>query len=116
MFPEQITLELGKYVNDFIYWLNNNYGMVFDVICNGVRWLLLNIEWMLLLMPWWFLIALVFILGWRLKSLLSGVVFAVMLFIIGAFGLWEPTMSTLAIVLTAVFFAADRDSPGHLHE
>jgi glycine betaine/proline transport system permease protein len=28
-----------------------------------------------------------------------------MLFIIGAFGLWEPTMSTLAIVLTAVFFS-----------
>ncbi|MTI96040.1 MAG: ABC transporter permease subunit [Firmicutes bacterium] len=105
MFPEQISLELGKYADDFIRWLNSNFGAVFDAIRDGVLWLLLNIEWLLLLMPWWLFIGLVFLLGWRLKSVVSGLVFAAMMFTIGAFGLWEPTMSTLAIVLASVFFS-----------
>lgn len=105
MFPEQITFELGKYVDMFIRWLNTNYGEVFDAIRAAVFWLLYWIEWLLLTAPWWLFLALVFILGWRLKSWKSGLVFALLLFLVGSFGLWEPTMSTLAIVLTAVFFS-----------
>ncbi len=105
MFPDQFTLELGKYVSIFVRWLNTNFHQVFEAIRIGVLWLLINIEWILLKVPWWAVLFLVFLLGWRLKSWVSGLVFAGLLFIVGAFGLWEPTMATLAIVLTSVLFS-----------
>lgn len=46
-----------------------------------------------------------FLLGWRLKSWISGLVYVLMLGIVGGFGLWEPMMVTLALVLTAVLFS-----------
>lgn len=105
MFPEQISFELGKYVARFIRWLNTNFDQVFDAIRAGVFWLLYNVELLLMSIPWWLFIILILVLGWRLKSWLSGLVYALLLVIIGAFGLWEPMMATLAIVLTSVLFS-----------
>lgn len=101
-FPEFLRFNLGIYVDKFIDWLKCEYGAFFDIINNSILWFMVNIEKLLQWFPWWFVLAIVFLLGWRLKNVLSGLVFSLLLFIVGTFGLWELLMSTLAIVLTSV--------------
>lgn len=105
MFPEEISIEFGKHVDVFISFLKRDFGYVFEGIRSGTSWLLINVEWLLLLLPWWLFLVLVFILGWRLKSWVSGLVYILLFMLVGAFGLWEPMMATLALVLTAVLFS-----------
>lgn len=104
-FPEFLRFEFGAYVDKFIEWLNSNYGTVFEAISSVIRWFMINIENFLQWLPWWLVLAVVFITGWRLRNILSGLIFALLLFIIGAFGLWKLMMSTLAIVLASVFIS-----------
>ncbi|HLR42567.1 MAG TPA: ABC transporter permease subunit, partial [Pseudogracilibacillus sp.] len=53
-------------------------------------------------LPWWVFILIIFGLGWYFKSFVSGVVFAIFIFLIGSFGLWEDMMTTIAIIVTSV--------------
>ncbi len=101
-FPDYWRFNLGIYVDMLIDWLKANYGAFFDVINNSILWFMVYSEKFLQWLPWWLVVAVVFVLGWRLKNLLSGLVFALLIFIVGTFGLWELMMSTLAIVLTSV--------------
>lgn len=101
-FPESLRFHMGLYVDQFIKWLTSDYGNIFQAISNSILWFMVKIEHFLHWLPWWLVIAVIFILGWRVKNLLSGLVFALLLFTVGTFGLWGHMMSTLAIVLTSV--------------
>ncbi|QZY54707.1 ABC transporter permease [Crassaminicella profunda] len=102
-FPETLHIELGKYVENFVKYLTTNYGEFFDVMKDGILWFLVNVETFLQWVPWWLVIAIVFVAGWRIKKQFSsGIVYGIMLFFVGAFGLWKLMMSTLAVVLTSV--------------
>lgn len=102
LFPEFFKLEIGIYVDQFVKWLLRNFEQGFDTISEGILWFLLKIEHFFLLLPWWVVLIAIFLLGWRVRNLKSGLSYAFMFFLIGCFGLWEPTMITLAIVLTSV--------------
>ncbi|QEK13386.1 proline/glycine betaine ABC transporter permease [Crassaminicella thermophila] len=104
-FPDTFRIELGKYVEIFVKYLTTNFGDFFDAIKEGILWFLLKIEAFLQWLPWWFVILAIFVAGWRIKKLSSGICYAIMLFFVGAFGLWELMMSTLAVVLTSVFIS-----------
>lgn len=103
-FPD-IHLDVGQYVDQFVSWVQKVFGGMFDDFSAAVLWLLLQIENMLFLIPWYVIIAVVFLLGWRLKSVWAGVTFALLLLLIGAFGYWELMINTLAIVLGSVLIA-----------
>ena len=104
-FPDIFQFEIGVYVERFVKWLTDNYTVFFDIIKDGVLWFLLRIQNGLLWIPWFVVVILVFILGWKAKSLKSGLIFGLMIFLIGSFGLWEDMMLTLAVVLTSVIIA-----------
>lgn len=104
-FPEILTFKLGKYIENAVKWLMLNYGNIFDSISDGLLWFMLKIEDFLIWLPWWLLVAIIFVLGWRLHKLKSGIIFALLTTLIGVFGLWELMMSTLAIVITAVLIS-----------
>ena len=104
-FPDIFQFEIGVYVERFVKWLTDNYTVFFDIIKDGVLWFLLRIQNGLLWIPWFVVVILVFILGWKAKSLRSGLIFGLMIFLIGTFGLWEDMMLTLAVVLTSVIIA-----------
>lgn len=104
-FPAYIKIDLGIYVEIFVKWLLNNFSAVFDAFIEGILLFLVKMEVFLLWLPWWFVILLIFLLGWRLKSLVTGVFFAFLVFLIGAFGLWEHMVSTLAIVIISVLIS-----------
>ncbi|HET7658348.1 MAG TPA: ABC transporter permease subunit [Bacillales bacterium] len=104
-FPETIRLNAGIYVQQFVHWLYDHYGAVFKGIGHFVMQILLYIQDFLLWLPWWALIAIIFLLGWWLRKFSIGVIFAVLLFLIGSFQLWDHMVMTLSVVLTAVIIA-----------
>lgn len=103
-FPE-IPIELGNVVDAFMDWFQAVFGNSFEAASEGVLWFLLKVETVLFWVPWWVVLVLIFLTGWRLRSVWAGVTFALLLFLIGAFGYWEFMIYTLAIVLASVFIA-----------
>ena len=101
-FPEIFKIEIGKYADVFVKYLVHNFSGFFDALKQGILWFVVNIELILQWVPWWLVIGVIFLLGWKIKKLSSGIAYAVMLVCIGSFGLWGLMMSTLAIVLTSV--------------
>ncbi len=100
-FPD-IRFEVGKVVSDFVDWIDTTFEPLFDFIFHIASTTILGIEDALLFLPWWVFLAIVFLLGWRFKSLSSGIMYAAFMFLVGTFGLWAVLMTTIAIVLTSV--------------
>ncbi|KGP73097.1 ABC transporter permease [Pontibacillus yanchengensis] len=103
-FPD-IQLSLGDYVESFIMWINDVFAPLFDFIFFIASRTMLGIEQGLLFLPWWLFIILVFLMGWRFKSIAAGVLYGFFIFLVGTFGLWEVLMTTIAIVITSVFIS-----------
>lgn len=104
-FPSYIQFKLGIYIEIFIKWLMKNFSAVFDSFIATILWFLIKVEAFLLWLPWWFIVAVVFVLGWRFKNIRAGILYAFLIFMIGSFGLWEMMMSTLAVVMISVIIS-----------
>ena len=64
------------------------------------------ISWILAHLPWFVFVAGVFFLGWRSqKSIGKGILYALLVCVIGLLGLWQEMLTTLSIVLASVFIA-----------
>ena len=102
MFPESLRLSLREPINAFVQTLVVNYGFVFKAISQAILQAILFIEWIVRGLPWW-LIFLVFLgLAWQATRKVSLVVtIAILLLAIGALGLWDLAMQTLALMLMA---------------
>jgi glycine betaine/proline transport system permease protein len=101
-FPEYLSFKFGIYVADIVNWLIDNFESFFNAVRDLILWFLLKVDFALHWIPWWIIIVGVFLLGWRIKKLPSGITYALMLFIVGLFGLWDQMISTLSLVLTSV--------------
>ncbi|MTI69322.1 MAG: proline/glycine betaine ABC transporter permease [Firmicutes bacterium] len=101
-FPEAIRIKLGIYVEIFIEWLREDFSGFFDAIKSGILWFLMNVQDILLFIPWWLIIVGVVLLATKVRNVKSGVFYGFLIFLIGAFGLWEMMILTLAVVLTSV--------------
>lgn len=101
-FPDFLKLNIGIYVEEFIKWLTRNCGDFFNAQRDVTLAVLNAVESVLLWIPWWAVIIVVFVAGWRLKKLTSGIIYALLLVIAGSFGFWDLMMYTLAIVLVSV--------------
>lgn len=104
-FPTIFEIELGIYIEQFVRWLQDNFKGLFDAIKEGILFVLLNLEKFLLWLPWWLVILAIFLIGWKVKNLKSGVLYGAGLFIIGALGLWPELMTTFGLVITSVLIA-----------
>ncbi len=104
-FPEWIVIEVGKYVDSFVKWLLQNFSPFFDAISSGSMWMLLKFEGVLYWLPWWIVLLVILLVSWKVKNLLSGIIFTTLVFMIGLLGLWNLMIQTLAIVLTSVIIS-----------
>lgn len=104
-FPEFFQFKIGVYIDFFVKWLMKDFGSVFDAISTNLLWILVRLEVFMLWLPWWIIVAGVFLLGWKFKKISSGFLYACLISLIGAFGLWDMMMSTLAIVLASVIIS-----------
>ncbi len=103
-FPN-ISFPIGDSVEAFIDYLAVNYKAFFDWIYVVASSTIKMVESTLLATPWWVLILLVFLLGVFFTSWKSGIVYGIFLFLIGTFGLWEETMTTLAVIIISVLLS-----------
>ncbi len=95
---------LKKYIDSGFSEFTGTYGNAIEAFFDPVLWLLISFEKTLLSTPWFIIIAIIATLAWlasRSKTITIGAVLAFMA--IGYLGMWEDTMSTLAIVSVATF-------------
>ena len=101
-FPFQIKIDV-----DAIDRAVREFAITFDVILklirNGLNSLLNSIQALLTFIPWWVLVLLVVFLGFKQTGKIkTGIVYGLMLALIGIVGLWELMLTTLSIVIASV--------------
>ncbi|MCT7664424.1 ABC transporter permease [Shinella kummerowiae] len=102
MFPEAFHISIRGPINDFVQSLVVNYGFVFKAISQTLLQAILFVEWILRGLPWWAVFIIFLALAWfASKKIALVITVAVMLFAVGALGLWDLTMQTLALMLIA---------------
>lgn len=102
MFPEQLNVPLGKWVNQFVDWLVVNYGAAFEAFADSLLTVLVALEQVLRGAPWWVVLIAIAAITWHASKnwkLVVGLVMA--MFAIGMLGLWDKAMQTLALMIVA---------------
>lgn len=102
MFPEQLNVPLGKWVNQFVDWLVINYGAAFEAFADSLLTVLVALEQVLRGAPWWVVLIAIAAITWHASKnwkLVAGLVVA--MFAIGTLGLWDKAMQTLALMIVA---------------
>lgn len=102
MFPEQLNVPLGKWVNQFVDWLVVNYGAAFEAFADSLLTVLVTLEQVLRGAPWWVVLIAIAAITWHASKnwkLVVGLVVA--MFAIGMLGLWDKAMQTLALMIVA---------------
>ena len=102
MFPESFTFSIADWVNGWVDSLVTNYGDVFRHISDTLLWAIVNLEGLLRAAPWWLMLAIVAGVAWHAtrKVVTTGVIVG-LLFLVGAVGLWDKLMQTLALMMVA---------------
>lgn len=104
-FPDIFDLDTSAIDNAVRSFAVSAEGML-DVIKGGLNGLVNFIGLILMYIPWPVFLLLIFWAGWRIrKSLKSGILYAVLIFLIGAVGLWNLMRTTLSVVLASVAIA-----------
>lgn len=101
-FPELVVIPLGDWINTLVEWLTINLAAFFNVITIAIREPLVQIEHFLWWIPWWAMIIILVVTAWRFAGYKIALVSLFGMVFIGVMGLWDHTMTTLAIIITAV--------------
>ena len=106
-FPELLNMRAVRIgIDDSFNWVVEHWSETLEEIFLPIVHLLRAIEDFLLWMPWYVVIAIIAAMGLaatRSKWVALGL--GVMMFLMGFFGLWEPGMKTIALMLTATLLA-----------
>jgi glycine betaine/proline transport system permease protein len=115
-FPEIFNLPLAEGVDKIMDWLLLHLDGFFDAIGFIILKVVMAFEDVFLYIPWFVLVLLIGLAGWKLvRSLKMGIVFMILMMIIGIFGYWELAMQTLALVIASVVFALLIGLPMGIH-
>ncbi|MCK9191403.1 MAG: ABC transporter permease subunit [Sphaerochaetaceae bacterium] len=115
-FPELINIPLAEGVDKIMDWLLLHLDGFFDAIGFIILKVVMAFEDVFLYIPWFVLVLLIGLAGWKLvRSLKMGIVFMILMMIIGLFGYWELAMQTLALVIASVVFALLIGLPMGIH-
>ena len=104
-FPEIIYIPLNKWIDVAVEWVTIEGEVIFDAIGEVLLVPMLFLERVLLWLPWFVIILLIMFAAWRAKGWKMAVAILVGMVFIGALGLWELSMKTLAIVIAATLLA-----------
>jgi glycine betaine/proline transport system permease protein len=107
-FPDSWNINLADPVDDFHRWVRDNqrthpvFEFFFQPVSDVVDWALETLAEQLQALPWFALPLVVVVLIGRSGHWFTAVAAAVVIALPGMFGLWQPTMETLALMLVAV--------------
>lgn len=105
MFSEQI-IPVGDWAAVVVDYLVEHYRFIFQWLKLPVEFTLQNLEYFLKWMHPLAIIAVVVLIGWRLRGWGLGLLAGICFTFIGLIGLWAQAMTTMAMVLAAVIFCA----------
>ncbi|WP_446008368.1 ABC transporter permease [Candidatus Electrothrix sp.] len=103
---EKYHLPLDDRISDFVQWLVENYRHIFQAMKWPVEQTLDHIDAGFNTLPPWVVILALSLLAWKVSGKGLAVFSLIALILIGFLGLWEDTMTTLAMVLCSVLFCA----------
>lgn len=102
MFPDSLTFSIADIINRWVDLLVGQYGDMLRQLSDSLLWALVGLENLLRLTPWWALLIVVGAIAWHAtRRLWAGLLIAGLLFLVGAVGLWDKLMQTLALMLVA---------------
>ena len=104
-FPLNVSNEVEGALDDSIDWIVITFGDFFDAVSDAIKVVLGKLRDLLIWIPWPIMMALVFIIGWKVASLKIAIMSLVGLIVLAMISLWEPTMVTVAIMIVAVFLS-----------
>ena len=104
-FPVDTSKEIAGFLDDSVDWIVINFGDFFDAISDALKVVLGKLRDLLVWIPWPVMMALVFIIGWKVASLKIAAMSVVGLVILATVNLWDPTMVTVAIMIVSVFLS-----------
>ncbi|MFW6076039.1 MAG: ABC transporter permease, partial [Chloroflexota bacterium] len=98
-------LPIGEYVEDFIRFLRDNFGFIFDLISSFIEGSVDNLAALLTFPPPIIFAILLGALGIWLRSIWFGLFVVISFLLIESMELWAEAMDTLALVLVASIVA-----------
>ncbi|UPQ90116.1 glycine betaine/L-proline ABC transporter permease ProW [Vibrio sinaloensis] len=101
---QDAVLPLDTWVESGLNWLVEHGRPVFQAIRVPIDFILTSFETALVSTPAPLMLVLLFLLAWQFSSLRLGVATVLSLTFIGLIGAWSQAMTTLALVMTSVFF------------
>jgi glycine betaine/proline transport system permease protein len=104
-FEEQL-IPLDEWIQTFVDWLVLNYREWFQIIKIPIELSLDWLEWFFAVLPPWLVILLFAVVAWRYAGKRVTVFTVLTFLLVGYLGLWDDTMTTLAMVVSSVFFCA----------
>lgn len=110
-FSESWNLGLHENLNELKRWVvvNRNshwlFVFFFEPLSSFIDFFLRRVEDFLLWVPWLVIVLAIFLFAERLRGLALALIVSACLVFMGFFGLWEESMQTLALMVTAVLFS-----------
>ncbi|PQJ85052.1 glycine betaine/L-proline ABC transporter permease ProW [Aliivibrio sifiae] len=101
---EEAVLPVDTWVESGLNWLVEHGRPLFQAIRVPIDFILSSFETTLVSTPAPFMLLILFLLAWQFSNFKLGVSTAVSLLVIGLIGAWSQAMTTLALVMTSVFF------------
>ncbi|MQG76460.1 MAG: betaine/proline/choline family ABC transporter ATP-binding protein [SAR202 cluster bacterium] len=102
----QVGGRFARWVNSAVDWLIINGDPFFSAVNIVVlRYLLVPLENWLQGLPWWLVIGIIALIGYRIVGSVFAALAVGLLIVVGALGIFELTMSTLALVMVATLLA-----------
>jgi len=105
MFEDKV-IPLDVWVSQFVDWLVDNYRHVFQAIKWPIEQTLNGFDTGLNALPPLLVIVLIAVAAWRFSGIPLAIFSIITMTLIGLLGLWVESMTTLAMVLSAVIFCA----------
>jgi glycine betaine/proline transport system permease protein len=105
-FPD-LRFPLRRLTNEAVRALLLEHGDTFRGFTDALLQLLIRVERSLIALPWWLVLLLVGLMVFHAsgRSTVTTLLLSASLFLVGTFGLWTATMTTLAIMLLATLFS-----------
>ena len=103
---EKKIIPLDNWVQDFVDWLVFNHRDIFQAIKVPIELCLKGFEWFFTTLPPVVVILLFLVAAWKFAGKKVTAFTIVTFLLVGYLGLWNETMTTLAMVISSVFFCA----------
>jgi ABC-type proline/glycine betaine transport system, permease component len=104
-FPRTLAFSFREPVNTLVGWITDTFSGLTLTFKGAFTDFVLNpLEWVLTTAPWWLIVAGIVLVAWYISGRRASVTAAFCLGVIILLGLWNHSMTTLAMVLVATFF------------